>query len=298
MKPIDCLIVGAGPAGLTAAVYLARYRRSVALIDAGESRAALIPETHNYPGFAHGIAGPELLAALKAQAACYGITTTQARVTRLSIEETGFLAAWDGGNLRARRVILATGLVDEAPDMPDREAATARGLVRYCPICDGYEASDKRIAVFGDADQACKKAIFLRAYSREVTLLTPDGRRAGEGASRALAEAGVASPASMVAGIEPAGDCIHVLLEDGTRLTFDTIYPMLGCKVRSELATELGAEQNEVGCLRVDEHQRTGVDGLYAIGDVVSDLHQIAVGTGHAAAAATHVHNSLPHRFR
>src|SRR5947207_15027612 len=115
MKPLDCLIVGAGPAGLTAAIYLARYRRNVALVDAGESRAALIPATHNYPGFAHGIAGPELLRALKEQAASYGILTTHALVTQLSIEESGFRAWWDGGSLRALRVISATGLLDTAP---------------------------------------------------------------------------------------------------------------------------------------------------------------------------------------
>jgi thioredoxin reductase (NADPH) len=298
MQPLHCLIVGAGPAGLTAAIYLARYRRNVALVDAGESRAALIPETHNYPGFAHGIAGPELLAALKQQAASYGIVTTQARIVRLSIEGSGFRASWNGGNLRAPRVILATGLIDKAPDVPDLRGATDRGLVRYCPICDGYEATDKRIAVLGNADDACKKAIFLRTYSKDVTLLTADGKPASDGSLKALAEAGIAAPGPMVAGIEPARHCVHVLLEDGSRLTFDTIYPELGCKVRSELATELGARRNDVGCLRVDEHQRTSVEGLYAIGDVVSDLHQIAVGTGHAAAAATHIHNSLPHHFR
>jgi thioredoxin reductase (NADPH) len=82
-------------------------------------------------------------------------------------------------------------------------------------------------------------------------------------------------------------------LGDGDRQTFDVIYPVLGCNVRSELGTSLGARHND-GCLEVDAHQQTTVEGLYAIGDVVSDLHQIAVGTGHAAVAATHVHNSLP----
>ena len=88
------------------------------------------------------------------------------------------------------------------------------------------------------------------------------------------------------------------MLADGSRRTFDVIYPVLGCDVRSELGTALGARHNDVGCLEVDAHQQTAVDGLYAIGDVVSDLHQIAVGTGHAAIAATHIHNSLPHNFR
>jgi thioredoxin reductase (NADPH) len=87
-------------------------------------------------------------------------------------------------------------------------------------------------------------------------------------------------------------------LSDGTYEAFDAIYPVLGCDVRSELGAKLGARHNEVGCLDVDAHQQTSVEGLYAVGDVVSDLHQIAVGTGHAAVAATHIHNSLPRNFR
>jgi thioredoxin reductase (NADPH) len=81
-------------------------------------------------------------------------------------------------------------------------------------------------------------------------------------------------------------------------LDFDIVYPAMGCEVRSGLASAMGAETTEVGCLKVDEYQRTTVQGLYAAGDVVSDLHQIAVATGHAAVAATHIHKSLPDDFR
>jgi thioredoxin reductase (NADPH) len=86
---------------------------------------------------------------------------------------------------------------------------------------------------------------------------------------------------------------IHALI--GDRIArFDMIYPALGCEVRSDLASGLGAAATEVGCLQVDEHQRTTVEGLYAAGDAVSDLHQISVATGHAAIAATHIHKCLP----
>jgi thioredoxin reductase (NADPH) len=88
------------------------------------------------------------------------------------------------------------------------------------------------------------------------------------------------------------------VMSDGTYETFDVIYPVLGCDVRSELGKKLGVRHNSLGCLEVDAHQQTIVKGLYAVGDVVSDLHQIAVGTGHAAVAATHIHNTLPRNFR
>lgn len=97
-------------------------------------------------------------------------------------------------------------------------------------------------------------------------------------------------------------ECVNgnvvTVMADGARESFDVIYPALGCRVRSELATKLGARHNDVGCLEVDSHQRTTVNGIYAIGDVVSDLHQIAVGTGRAAIAATHIHISLLRALR
>jgi thioredoxin reductase (NADPH) len=109
---IGCLIVGGGPAGLTAAIYLARYRRNAVLFDSGESRADLIPESHNCPGFAQGISGRKLLAQLKEQAHAYGVTMVGSRVTSLSRRDAGFVGCHVGGEVSARCVLLAIGIVD------------------------------------------------------------------------------------------------------------------------------------------------------------------------------------------
>jgi thioredoxin reductase (NADPH) len=295
---IDCLIVGGGPAGLTAAIYLARYRRKALVVDSRESRAALIAETRNYPGFPGGIAGPKLLRALTQQAETYGIPIYHDRVGTLCRDNGEFVAGWSGTEVRAKRVVLATGLVDNSPSIPGLKQAIDDRLVRYCPICDGFEASDLRICVLGSAEDACGKAIFLRTYSKSVTLLTLDGKVGSEDTCRNLSVAGVSFAAAPVTTTERIADGVSITLGDGTRQTFDVIYPVLGCTVRSELGTSLGARHNDVGCLEVNAHQQTTVEGLYAIGDVVSDLNQISVGTGHAAVAATHVHNSLPHNLR
>jgi thioredoxin reductase (NADPH) len=295
---LDCVVIGGGPAGLTAAIYLARYRRSVMVIDGRESRAALIPETHNYPGFAAGISGKKLLDVLTAQAKTYGVPIVHDRVERLQKSGGWFTASASGREISAHRVLLATGLVDRTPEIPGLRPAIAEGLVRYCPICDGYEASDQRIGVLGKADIACNKAIFLRSFSRTVTLLAADDEPADERICRDLANAGVRLPSAYAAGFERQGREILAVMSDGSRETFDVIYPILGCDVRSELAAGLGARRTDIGCIEVDAHQRSSVDGLYAAGDVVSDLHQIAVATGHAALAATDIHHSLPHNFR
>ena len=159
---LDCLIVGGGPAGLTAAIYLARYRRTALLVDDGGSRAELIPASHNYPGF-KGIAGLDLLSRLRAQALFYGATLEDGRVA-----EGGFTAEWEGTNISARTILLATGLVDEIPAIEGLDLAKSGAAVRFCPICDGFEAMDRRIGVVGPLDHAVPKALFLRTYSRQV----------------------------------------------------------------------------------------------------------------------------------
>src|SRR3954470_9354502 len=130
---LDCLIIGGGPAGLTAAVYLARYRRTICLVDGGESRASLIPESHNYPGF-KGIGGVELLRRLKEQAAQYGVPFRQGIVTEL-VRESGecFRARLDGAWIQARFIVLATGIVDKKPRIEGSPGERSEAI-RYCPI--------------------------------------------------------------------------------------------------------------------------------------------------------------------
>jgi thioredoxin reductase (NADPH) len=294
-EPYDCVIIGGGPAGLTAAVYLARYRRRIVLFDGGGSRAALIPESHNYPGFPEGVSGPGLLRALRKQAETYGVTLVSAPITELKREGWEFTAKFGDQQVQSRFVLLATGIVDESPDLPGIKEAIANGSIRYCRVCAGYEASDQRIGVLGHGQDASSKAKFLRTYSSDVTLLSLDDKN--EETAKLLHQAGV-KVAGPVSHIEHGGDDIRVVLQGGQTLSFDVVYPALGCGVRSELAVAMGAKTNDVGCLEVDAHQRTTVDGVYAAGDVVSDLHQIAVATGHAAIAATHIHKSLPENYK
>jgi len=295
----DCLIVGGGPAGLTAAIYLARYLRRTCVADDGNSRASLIPESHNYPGF-KGIAGPELLRRLREQAAQYGAEFVRGRAAELKRQADGtFAARVDGNPVKARRVLLATGIVDEKPAVQGLEEVVYRGAIRFCPICDGYEAQDRRIGVLGSVSTACNKALFLRTYSADVTLLATDDPQLVSAELRTkLEEAGVALAPHRLVAVEREGDGVAAVLQGGERYSLDVLYPALGCEVRSDLATSLGARCNDTGNLFVDDHQRTSVPGLFAAGDVVTDLHQISVATGHAAIAATAIHNSLERNLR
>lgn len=289
----DCLIVGGGPAGLTAATYLGRFRRRVIVVDAGESRAKWIPVSHNCPGFPDGIGGVDLLERLRQQALMGNVDLIADTVTALRHERDDFVAA-ASAPIRARAVLIATGIVDTLPPIPDVTNMIESGALRLCPICDAYEVIDRRIAVIGPADQAAKKAVFLRTYSNDVTLLVTEPiSDLDPGASELLKRADVTVEECLPDSVRAEAHGALVSLPDGRTLSFDTIYPAMGCTMRSKLAIDLGAAFDESGNLVVDSHQRTGIAGLYAAGDVVDEINQIAVAFGHAAIAAVDIHSYL-----
>lgn len=293
---LDCLIVGGGPAGLTAAIYLSRFRRDIRVIDAGSSRASLIPTSHNYPGFPEGIGGRELLARLREQARRYGTVLTAGHVDELEHSGTeGFVARSGTEHVEARTVLLATGVVDIEPVLPNLKDAIRTGLVRHCPICDGFEVIDKKVAVIGHGVKGVSEARFLRHYTDQLTLFTLGAEHdIGNEERAALHAIGVPMVEEPLHEIcTELGAIVGLTTRSGKTYRFDTLYSALGCDVRSELARRMGAACDAVGQIVVDDKLRTTVPNLYAVGDAANDLNQIAVGAGHAAIAATHIHNLL-----
>lgn len=299
---LDCLIVGAGPAGLTAATYLARFLRRIAVVDGGTSRARWIPESHNCPGFPFGVAGPALLRKLRDQAEAYGAPIIQGRIVELRRTGEIFSAcAADGRCWHARNVVLATGIVDRMPCVDGGDAALAAaiaaGALRLCAVCDGYEASDDRLAVLAPVDDAIRHAVFLRTFSRRVDAIPElDAQPTGECA--ALARRAHVTVQPVASQLQYTDGTCTVTFADGTRRQYDSVYPVLGGVAQSQLGAALGARLDDNRELIVDERQQTSIAGLYAIGDVVSALNQISVAVGHAAIAATAIHNALPPNFR
>lgn len=293
---LDCLIVGGGPAGLTAAIYAARFRLQTVVIDAGGGRAAKIPCTRNHAGFPDGISGAELLVRMRAQALQFDAQVRRGQVLAIEGAAGGFTARLeDGDALTARAVILATGVFNHRPDIGDdvHDLALARGLLRYCPVCDGFEVIDRAVAVIGDGARAVKEAVFLRAYTDRLTIIGAGAQADFDATQKAELEAvGAAIIPGPAAGFHIEADRLS-FDAGGRRLSFDAVYPALGSTVHSDLAAGLGADLTGDGCIKVDAHQRTSVRGLYAAGDVVIGLDQISHAMGEAGVAATTVRNDL-----
>lgn len=291
----DCLVIGGGPAGLTAAIYLARYHLSLKVVDAGKSRAGWIPCTHNHAGFPGGISGKELLARMREQAQMYGASIETGRVTRLDRIDGGFMAEWGSGSVTARTVLLATGVTNRKPPMDEdlHEEALARGLIRYCPVCDGFEVTDKKVGVIGSGSRGVAEAVFLRGFTEDITLMAPDkAHDLAREDQQKLREFGIRTVDGPCQGVAIDGKCITLDTASG-HFTFDSVYPALGSDTHTELAQQVGAALAGESCVVVDDHQRTDVPGLYAAGDVVLGLDQISHAMGEGGVAATTMRNDL-----
>lgn len=295
-EKLDCLVIGSGPAGLLASVYLGRFRRSVMNLDSGASRAALIPRTRNVPAYPNGISGRMLLARLRQQAGRYGSEVVQASVSEISGGDGDFRVATELGMLAARKIILATGVEDVLPDrFRGLRTQIRSGRIRLCPVCDAYELMNRPIFVLGRSEHGAREALFLHDYSPKLTLLT-DGAPANSLSKewrKRLEQAEIEVVEEPILSIKVHGAGVFIELCGENRRRAKALYVALGVTVRAALATELGARCDAQGYLEVDRHQETTVPGLYAAGDVVQSLSQISVGFGQAAIAAAAIHQAL-----
>ena len=298
----DVLIIGGGPAGLAAALYLARYRRGVRVVDDGRSRALLAPRAHNVPGFPRGVVGRELVSGMRDHAERYGAVVSAGRVSQLSRSEgEGFFEAVleTGERIIVRGIILATGVEMRTVrlDQGNHDDAVRAGVLRYCPICDGFEQRGSRIAVLGSGLHGAAEAMFLRQYSQDVTLI-PVQRVGLTPRQRAdLAASEVTVLERKVAAIHHIAGAIELQLEgEAEPRLFDILYPALGSVPRTQLVAQLGIATDADGSLAAGAFSEPLLPGMFAAGDLLSGLDQISGAAGQGAMAATRLHNWLRER--
>ncbi|WP_105402728.1 NAD(P)/FAD-dependent oxidoreductase [Neorhizobium sp. T7_12] len=291
----DCAVIGGGPAGLTAAIYLARFHLKVIVLDDRRGRAVTIPMTRNHAGYPDGISGWELVERMRSQATRYGAEFLSTEVLALEKSTDGFVVSSKSQVIEAKTALLATGVINHRPPMPVHmhDEALAKGFIRYCPVCDGFEVTDQAVGVIGTGEHGFREALFLRSYTTDVSLISLDDRHnLSENQTEVLMRHGIKIVTGPVKAYALHADSITVEVPAGA-LSYSAVYPALGTEVRSGLARSLGADCSEEGCVEVDRHQRTTVSGLYAAGDVVQGLDQISHAMGQASVAATAIRNDL-----
>jgi thioredoxin reductase len=276
----DALVLGGGPAGLAAGLWLGRYRRRVAVLDGGEPRNRSAALAHGYLG-SDPVSPADLLARARTEVARYPTTSFLAcQATEARADGSGgFVVVTDDGRaLSARRLILATGVVDELPPVTGIEEHYGKAAF-HCPSCDGYEARDCEVVVLGWGAQVAGLALQLLDWARSVTVVT--GGRAFEGDDRhrqALARHGVPMLEVEATGlVGPRGALEGVRLADGAEVPADLVFFSIAHHPRTELARTLGCRLTEEGCLAVDDEGRTSVAGVYGAGDVTPGIQLVQV---------------------
>jgi thioredoxin reductase len=288
----QCVVVGGGAAGLSAALVLGRARRRVLVIDAGEQ--SNLP-THGIGGLLGNdrLAPAELYERARAELAAYpSVELRDAAVVSGARHDGAFvLSTADGTAIRAARVLLATGMEYAVPELPGVAELWGESVF-HCPYCHGWEVRDGRLAVLG-AMAAAHRALLLRGWSEDVVLLTdwPSDLAADEQA--ALERAGVPIDERPVAAIRGRDGALQeVVFADGATLPRDGLLVAAPLQQRSALAAELGAELTDRGTVDVDFVGQTTVPGLYAAGDI-SAMPQVAGAIADGSRAAGAINDSL-----
>jgi thioredoxin reductase (NADPH) len=285
----DVVIIGGGAGGLNAALVLARVRRRVLVIDAGSPRNAPAHEVHGFIS-RDGTPPAELLAAGRAEVERYGGRVIADSVRAVRREPDGFAVELAEQVVRARRVIVATGLRDELPEVPGLRERWARDVL-HCPYCHGFEVRDQPIGVLGWQPMAVHQALLVRRLSDDVVLFAED---LDETDRAQLIAWGVRIIDGTVTGLVVEDDRLRgVRLAGGTVVARSALFVPPRFVPNDGLLTALGCERNENGWVRVDQSGRTSVPGVWAVGNVVEPAAQVVVAAAAGAKAAAMVNFDL-----
>lgn len=284
---VDAVVVGGGAAGLAAATWLARYRRSVLVVDSGDYRSAAVERSHGYLG--RDPQSPmDLLARGREELLAYPTAGIwQAEVDAVARRDDGLLTVTSThGEVLAHRVVLACGVVDAKPAIDGIDEHYGASVF-HCPACDGYEARDRDVIALGWDRRLVGFASTLLNWARSVTIVTAGRSFEGDEDCRAvLAGNGIPVLEHAAAGlVGTRGDLTGVLLEDGTLLPASLVFFSVAHRPRTGLAVSLGCELDDEGYVMVDGEGATSVEGVFAAGDLTPGLQLVQVAAASGAVA-------------
>ncbi|MBA3519922.1 MAG: NAD(P)/FAD-dependent oxidoreductase [Rhizobiales bacterium] len=293
----DALIIGGGPAGITAAVYLARACRSVVVFDCPRpGRSDWGQTNHNYLGFPKGISIDDLTARGRQQAEHFSAHFHEEEVASLTEEDGVFAACTPDGTLHGRAVILATGVNDRWVQFPGYEEYIGRSM-HWCIVCDGYEMQGQRVLVAGNDESAAELAMQLQRFTEQVTMVTNSGALGLPQATvRALDAQGIRLVVGRIveARAKKRGYFEAVLLNGGGEIALDHLFSAQSADPNTDLARSLGVELTSTGYIKVDTETKTSVPGVYAAGEVTRLFsHQVVTAAHEGATAATALDHGL-----
>jgi thioredoxin reductase len=291
---IEVVIVGGGPAGLSAALVLGRCRRRVLVFDDGHHRNDEASAVNGYLT-RDGVAPAELRRLARAELARYpSVELRDDTIASITRDRDSLVATTASGErIACARVLLATGAVDVRPTIAGVDALHGR-LVVPCPYCDGWEHRERRLAAISHPDErGARFAIALTQWSSDVVLFTSGPARLSRAERAQLAHLGIALDERSIVRIDEIDGELRLMMSDAQQLRRDVVFYHLGCRPAGPLAQQLDLRLDGRGSIAVDRHGGTSVPGVYAAGDATRDTLQAIVGAGEGASAAIAIDRSL-----
>jgi thioredoxin reductase (NADPH) len=293
-KTWDAVVIGAGIAGLSAAIYLGRAQRDALVVSSGRSMARWEPDVQNYLGFPEGVSGEDLLARGKQQAHRYGVQFAENEIESVRVEDNGFSIVGKTENYRALKVLLATGIFHLPPEIAGVKECLGHSMF-FCKDCDGYRVQGQRIAVFGNNDEAVEYALSLLHYSSCV-MITLHGKKPRWSAEHGqwLREYEIPVYEPEITEVEHEECTLRSLrFANGERVAVDALFTTRGDVFYNKLARAAGAKVDESGEICTDDCLMTTVPGLYAAGCVTAANCQMIIAAGQGAIAAQAINRAL-----
>jgi thioredoxin reductase len=286
----DAIIVGGGPAGLSAALILGRSRRRVLLCDNGRPRNRWAKEMHGYLT-RDGVAPAEFLRMAREEISRYGIEFQHVTVKNARAEQGGFEVELENGlRCRSRKLLIATGVADELPPIPNIKPFYGSS-VHHCPYCDGWENRDKRIAVYSRKPGL---ALSMLTWSSDVMLFTDGPARLKRADRNRLAARKIAVHPEKIARLEGEDGVLHrIVLENGKCIERDSLFFSDSQHQACDLATGLGCILNRRGTVDTNKLEMSNIPGLYVAGDASRDVQLVIVAAAEGAKAAFAINVAL-----
>jgi thioredoxin reductase len=288
----DAIIVGGGPAGLSAALILGRCRRRVLLCDAGRPRNAASRGLHGFLT-RDGIRPADLLAIGRSQLRRYGVELVRGEATDARRTKKGFEVVFASGRrLSSRMLLIATGVVDRLPAVEGVAALYGRSIF-HCPYCDGWEVSDRPLGVYGKGRPGMGLALSLKTWSDDVVLLSSGSARLRSIDRRRLEKRGVGIVEKKIARFQPRRSGLDVVFLGGERLARGALFFSTGQDPCSDLPRRLGCRFTWGGAVKTNRLEGTGVPGLYVAGDASRDVQLAIVAASEGAKAAFAMNHAM-----
>jgi thioredoxin reductase len=296
--PFDVVVVGGGPAGLSAALVLGRCCRTVLVIDAGNPRNVRSQGVHGFIT-REGCRPTELLLLARQDLQPYRVEFREGTVMGIPRLDRGFrVELIDGSSAECRKVLLATGVVDKLPALAGIEECYGTS-VHHCPYCDGWEHHDGRIAVYGRSKGGTALSLLMKTWSRDIVLCSDGPARLNAENRKKLRYHGIDVYEKKIRRLEGTlGKLERILFEDGTAIPRTALFFSTGNVQRSTLPTSIGCALTPKGAVRAGRDQRSTCPGIFVAGDAAEDSHYVIVAAAEGAKAAMHINAELSEEDR